>query len=180
MWLYFLWTSRSSSVKQDGWTRQYSPPSSPWPCLIHDFGYLGYRLGVQGQRGKQYQKPSKQEKRNVHVYKKKWTNYRGITVQAKNSWASLSKLVWTEVSVILKSGEIVRNARNTALEMLTITHKNASQITQEILPSFLSTRGNNVILPGLIIYNCAHNHPLFSSRLFLLEMMIWLHHFKQT
>lgn len=47
----------------------------------------------------------------------------------KKSWASLSKLVWTEAPVILKSEKIVRNARDTDLEMLSITHKNASQIT---------------------------------------------------
>lgn len=47
----------------------------------------------------------------------------------KKSWASLSKLVWTEAPVILKSEKIVRNARDTDLEMSSITHKNASQIT---------------------------------------------------
>lgn len=71
----------------------------------------------------------------------------------KKSWVSLSKLVWIEVSVILKSGKIMKNARDTDLEMLSITHKNASQITQEILPNFLSTYGKDVIPPGLIIIN---------------------------
>lgn len=47
----------------------------------------------------------------------------------KKSWALLSKLVWTEAPVILTSEKIARNARDTVLEMLSITHKNASQIT---------------------------------------------------
>lgn len=34
-------------------------------------------------------------------------------VQSRGSWTSLSKLVWTAVSVTLKSGKTVRNARDT-------------------------------------------------------------------
>lgn len=83
------------------------------------------------------------------------TKRNGQIRDGKKSWVSLLKLVWIEVLVILKSGKIVRNARDTDLEMFSVTHKNASQTTQEILLNFLSTYGKDVILPGLIIHNSA-------------------------
>lgn len=55
----------------------------------------------------------------------------------------------------MTSGKIVRSARDTDLEMLFVTHKNALQITQEIFPSSPSTYGKDAILPGLIIHNSA-------------------------
>lgn len=92
-------------------------------------------------------------------------------VQSRGSWTSLSKLVWIAVSIILKSGKTVRNARDTDLEMLFIAHKNALQITPKIFPSSPKIYGDDVTLPGLITHNSAPTQsPTIFHRLFP-----WIH-----